>query len=784
MKKTLSLFLCVLMFLPCFATASAAEGYTMKINIEGSGTVEPYHNGTYVVDSGSTHTFTFTPADGFYLAQVTWNGVPIVVNASNQFVTPQVTDDSTLNVVFAESESTQGVLTFANAFYLGMAKAITFGSLVSLTPLTEGLTEYGVLLHETDKNVTLETNGVKKLQAVTAANAKGQFGIVTDNSGGFIGERYYTRAYAVYNGNAIYGASSVEIDKSRYVVPAALEGITVDTGELYPTFSPERTNYYVLLDNIPASIPTVSWTESDGATVSKTTTDKLSQPITITSKMDDTTISYTVSFRMKKHAVLTSDYFAHKMTEGSLKDASLPDTTKWAPTYEQGERDLGTYSTRTMFHFDSSKVSGTDVQITDATLSLYAKTDRSSGYVLEVLRNTDVNWKTNLEYYKTRWPVAGEEGVIGSTNIDYSSSGINDFDAYKEYTIPLNADGFTDAQSVQLITRAKSSNDSASHIFVWNGTSRAGGDSIDKLPSVTVSYFEKGAPIIGSDANLSALSVDGGTLTPAFDPEITEYYALFDEEPSDIPTISYAVASTSAQTSYTPASDKEGNSAVKVTAEDGTSKIYTVKFRTVKTVQVTPAYIGQQDLMGSYSLQYDLQTNGDNFTSSVSGALKGDLRVYTQFSTITYPTGYYDQNVYSAFWIYNLNSINADAIVSNATCTMTINSNSSGDATKVDLYKWTSDLTWLTAENQNKLLENTDLKDNYLHKAEGQNTLNSADFKRINETYSYICSLDTAQIQTGVLFGIDTRAGRTNNTNIYIKAGTNAPVLTLTYYNK
>lgn len=596
MKKTLSVALCLLMFFAAtFGSLTvSAESCTVAISIVGSGTADPYDNGSVTVESGTAQTFTFTPAEGYYLSEVKWNGVPVAVNSINQFTTPVIEADAELAVTFAETETTAGIQNFANAFYSGLAKSITFGTLLSLTPGTEGLTEYGILCHETDSNVTMETEGVRKYPAILPANNKGQFGIELDNSLGVIDSTYYTRAYAVYNGETIYAASTLEIDEAKYVVPAALEDVSVSAGTLYPEFSPNTHDYYVLLDEIPTEIPTISYTENDGAVVNETVPESLSQSIILSSSANGITIPYTFSFRMKKTATLNGDYFAHKeywntsLSNRTSDDGyvgQLPYTKRYAPYQGGGERYRSNTQTNTLFHFDASGIADENIQITDAVLTLYAFSNAASEQTLEILRSAEPNdWTTKLSILDNRFPKTGEEGVIGSKNISNSSSGANSASAYQKYDISLNTSGFTDASSVSLISRAKNDSELDKSIYIWIGSNRSSDAHPEWSPSVNITYFSKDQTMKDSNASLSALSVSGAELWPAFDPETTEYYALYETLPAAVPAVEYTTASSSARAAYTPADSLNGASSVQVTAESGTdSKTYTVKFREKKT---------------------------------------------------------------------------------------------------------------------------------------------------------------------------------------------------------
>ena len=85
------------------------------------------------------------------------------------------------------------------------------------------------------------------------------------------------------------------------------------------------------------------------------------------------------------------------------------------------------------------------------------------------------------------------------------------------------------------------------------------------------------------DATLSALTVSAGTLAPAFDPEVLEYNVTLPEGTVDVPTLTATAAmatygATAAVTGAAAFVNYEATSTVLVTAEDGTTKTYTVNF--------------------------------------------------------------------------------------------------------------------------------------------------------------------------------------------------------------
>jgi hypothetical protein len=115
--------------------------------------------------------------------------------------------------------------------------------------------------------------------------------------------------------------------------------------------------------------------------------------------------------------------------------------------------------------------------------------------------------------------------------------------------------------------------------------------------SAACSFDEASCVVIGSNANLSTLTVTSGTLTPAFSATTTSYTVTV-----PLAVTSLTVAGTAADAPYAtvavsptqPMTLVEGTNpaTVTVTAEDGTQKIYTVTITRQTTLDYTSPNIG------------------------------------------------------------------------------------------------------------------------------------------------------------------------------------------------
>ena len=96
----------------------------------------------------------------------------------------------------------------------------------------------------------------------------------------------------------------------------------------------------------------------------------------------------------------------------------------------------------------------------------------------------------------------------------------------------------------------------------------------------TVVYYKP----LSNNANLVTLMVDTGMLSPAFDPERTDYVVTLPESTTEMPTLNYSKVSYWASTVLDSATDvtsenqEDRTAKIIVTAEDGTEKVYTIVF--------------------------------------------------------------------------------------------------------------------------------------------------------------------------------------------------------------
>lgn len=122
-----------------------------------------------------------------------------------------------------------------------------------------------------------------------------------------------------------------------------------------------------------------------------------------------------------------------------------------------------------------------------------------------------------------------------------------------------------------------------------------------------------------SDATLSALSIEEGTITPIFDPQITEYTLNVSEEISEVHITATPTSTATVEiTGETELQIGENIATITVTAEDGTVNTYTIKIvkQNIK--------IGLQALIIGY-----VDENGKFVELPLSQAFNTDILEYT-----------------------------------------------------------------------------------------------------------------------------------------------------------
>ncbi len=188
-----------------------------KLTVSAAGNGTSSYTGSKYVKKGSTKTLTLTPASGYEVGKITYDGNDVFVNADGNYTTPAITKDVEVLVIFAQQGGIPVAMLSMPKAFIPIAKngSITFGTIT----MGDGVTvkEYGVVYSATQATpeigvgdaVTLKANKEK-----APLNAKNQFGIYLLGNN-LTGTSYYTRPYVIYTdtiGEHIAYGNAVPVD--------------------------------------------------------------------------------------------------------------------------------------------------------------------------------------------------------------------------------------------------------------------------------------------------------------------------------------------------------------------------------------------------------------------------------------------------------------------------------------------------------------------------------------------------------------------------------------------
>jgi len=97
-----------------------------------------------------------------------------------------------------------------------------------------------------------------------------------------------------------------------------------------------------------------------------------------------------------------------------------------------------------------------------------------------------------------------------------------------------------------------------------------------RLDNILITSGE--APVLSSNNNLATLTVTEGTLSPTFDPTVTSYSVELPAGTTTVPDVQYTLEDPTASATVTAAAGLPGATTIKVVAENGAEKTYSVNF--------------------------------------------------------------------------------------------------------------------------------------------------------------------------------------------------------------
>jgi Holliday junction resolvase len=345
-------------------------------------------------------------------------------------------------------------------------------------------------------------------------------------------------------------------------IDATLRVLSVNNGTLTPAFDPATTEYTVSTGSGSIIIQAVAdpLATVDGAGTKTLELGVNTFPVTVTAEDNTVTKTYTIVVTredgLTKVVPFTED-FESSSVKWVIENGSQPN--KWyvgAATYH-GESGKSIYISNTNGATNQYDILASNLSHFYSNVDF---TPSPTGYLLSF------NWKgqgqANLDYLMVYLadttavtPVAGSSPA--GTRIGGTYQGLSEW------------------QQVTLILPPATYSETTKRlIFSWTNNQNTG-----TQPPAAIDNISIVPRPIYTVANLSALSVNNGTLTPAFDPATTEYTVSTGSD-------SIAIAAAVATDSYATVTSGTGTKAltlgantleVVVTAEDGeTTKKYTI----------------------------------------------------------------------------------------------------------------------------------------------------------------------------------------------------------------
>lgn len=287
---------------------------------------------------------------------------------------------------------------------------------------------------------------------------------------------------------------------------ADIASLQVDgANELYPAFSPEITEYYAVYDKLPGTVPKVNASAVNSETSVEVTSEDDTVLIKAISSDGTNEKLYTIKLREYKFAEMKLSDLAGKRTPYELFDMAFP-MTSGTPYYSyvcMTENKYGTnYSHITTMAFDTSMINEENIVISSAELVFLATTNCTEGSEFQVYRSVNTTWDTDdaqKQFFKmaNHFVPVGKEGKLNDKTVISATDGNLKIESYRNYRVPLNTEGFTDGDSVNLICNSKWQDknppDSAyQNIYIWLGKYRRETQSgLGYYPTVELRYFSK-----------------------------------------------------------------------------------------------------------------------------------------------------------------------------------------------------------------------------------------------------------------------------------------------------
>jgi len=347
---------------------------------------------------------------------------------------------------------------------------------------------------------------------------------------------------------------------------ANLTSLTVSSGTLTPAFSPNTTAYTVSVPNTVSTISITGVAEDANATVTGNVTNASLNIginnfiITVTSQ-NNTTKSYTVAVTREVSA--NANLASLTVSSGTLTPAFSPSTTAYTVSVPN---TVSTITITGVAEDANATVSG---NVTNAPLNL-----GSNNFTITVTAPNN----TTKNYSVTVSRVVNANANLASLTVSFGTLTPAFSPRTTAYTVKV-------PNAVSSITITGVAEDANATVLgnVENAPLNVGKNdfmiTVTAQDLTTKNYTVTVTRAASSNADLISLTVSEGTLAPNFSPIITEYGVVVENAVSSISITCVtedANATVSGNVTDAPLNVGENIFTITVTAEDNTTKIYSV----------------------------------------------------------------------------------------------------------------------------------------------------------------------------------------------------------------